>query len=198
VFLWEFEMGRSKQISAEVAASLARGSPHPEATPSDWKRLIADIKKKFHGAINEQQKALLQEEYKAAQLGLRAAGQASASKSTFVTGTNLSALVRMVIENGGPVFPSRMHAVDLPHIKRCLAAGLIEVVGDKARLTAAGREAVGDALIHDIDREQRWTPRENTFVSSPEKRAELLAKDVTEHNAKIQRLEQALAKIVEK
>jgi hypothetical protein len=190
-------MGRSKQINAEVAASLARGSPHPEATPSDWKKLIADIKKRFHAASSEQQKALLQEEYKAAQLGLRAAGQAAASKSTFVTGTNLSALTRMVIEHGGREFSSRVHAVELPHLKRCLAAGLIEVVGDKARLTAAGRTNVGDMIIQDIAREERWTPRENTFVP-PEKRAELLAKDVAEHNAKIRRLEQVLAKIMEK
>ena len=186
---------RAKQINAEVAAALARGASHPEATPSDWKRLIADIKKRFHATSSEQQKALLQEEYKAAQLGLRAAGQASASKSTFVTGTNLFALTQMVVKHGGPEFPSRVDAVDAPHLKRCLAAGLIEVVGNKAQLTPAGRAAFGDRLIQDIAREERWAPRENTLVPSPEKRAELLAKDVAAHTAKVRRLEQTLAKI---
>lgn len=186
---------RAKQISDEVAAALASGSTHPEATPSAWKRRIADIKKRFHAATGEQQKALLQEEYKAAQLGLRAAEQASASKSTFVTGTNLFALKDMVLEHGGPKFPSRVAAVHAPHLKRCLAAGLIEVVGNEARLTPAGRTSVADAIVQDIAREERWTPRENTFVTSPEKRAELLAKDVADHAAKIRRLEQTLAKV---
>jgi hypothetical protein len=186
---------RTKQINAEVVAALASGSSHSEATPSAWKKRIADIKKRFHATTSEQQKALLQDEYKAAQLGLRAAEQASASKPTFVTSTNLFALTQMVVKHGGPEFPSRVDAVDAPHLKRCLAAGLIEIVGNKARLTSAGRTSVGDALIQDIAREERWTPRENTFVTSPEKRAELLAKDVAEHAAKIRRLEQALAKV---
>jgi hypothetical protein len=188
-------MGRSKQIGAEVAAALAKGVPHPAATASDWKRRIADIKKRFHASTSEEQKALLQEEYKAAQLGLRGAGQVAASSATFVTGTNLFALKEMVVEHGGPEFPSRVAAVHAPHLKRCLAAGLIEVVGNKVRLTAAGRVAVADAIIQDITREERWTPKENTFVASSEKRAELLAKDVAAHSAKIRRLEAALAKI---
>jgi len=188
-------MSRSKQVIAEIAAALAKGSPHPEATPSDWKKLIADIKKRFQAASSEQQRDLLQEEYKAAQQGLRAAGQGAAAKPTFVTGTNLFALTQLVVQHGGPEFPSRLSAVDAPHIKRCVAAGLVEVVGNKARLTPAGREAVADVLVQDIGREERWTPKENTFVTSAEKRAELLAKDVAAHNAKIRRLEQVLAKI---
>jgi hypothetical protein len=187
---------RSKQLNVEIAAALAKGSSHSEAAPSDWKKLIADIKKRFHAATGAQQKALLQEEYKAAQLGLRAAEQVAAHKPTFVTGTNLFALTQLVVQHGGPEFPTRLDAVDAPHIKRCLAAGLVEVVGNRARLTPAGREAVADALIKDIAREESWIPKENTFVPSPEKRAELLAKGVAERAAKIRRLEETLAKLM--
>jgi hypothetical protein len=186
---------RAKQLSVEIAAALAKGSYHPEATPTDWKKRIAALKKRFHAASSDQQRALLQEEYKAAQLGLQHAGQVAASKPTFVTGTNLFALKEMVLDHGGPEFPSRVEAVHAPHLKRCLAAGLIEVVGAKARLTADGRAAVADLIVQDIDREAVWTPRENTFVPSAEKRAELLAKDVAEHATKVRRLEVVLAKI---
>lgn len=188
-------MARSKQLTAEITAALAKGSAHPEATPSDWKRRIADIKKRFYAATSEEQKTLLQEEFKAAQAGLRSAEQGAAHKPTYVTGTNLFALTQMVLKHGGPEFPARVSAVDAPHLKRCVAAGLIEVEGSRARLTSAGRDAVGDELVKEIGQAERWTPRENTFVASPEKRAELLAKDKREHAEKLQRLEQTLAKL---
>lgn len=187
-------MARTKQLTAEITAALARGSAHPEATPTDWKRLVADIKKRFYAATSEEQRAILQEEFKAAQSGLRSSEQGAAHKPTYVTGTNLFALTQMVIEHG-PEFPSRVPAVDAPHLKRCVAAGLIEVEGSRARLTSVGREIVADQLVKEIGQAERWSPRENTFVTSPEKRAELLAKDVREHEAKIRRLEQTLAKI---
>lgn len=186
---------RSKQLGVEIAAALAKGSPHPEATARDWKKLVEDIKKRFHAAIHEQQKALLQEEYKAARQGLRAAEQVAALKPTYVTDTNLFALKSLVVQHVGPEFPSRLPAVDAPHIKRCLAAGLVEVAGNKVRLTPGGRAAVADALVKDLERERRWTPRENTAVA-PEKRAEVLARDVAEHDRKIRRFEETLAKIV--
>jgi len=183
---------RTAQLNAEIVAALAKGSPHPEATPSDWKKHLAAIKKRFYAATNEQQRALLQEEFKAAQQGLRATEQVAAHKPTFVTGTNLFALKEMVVKHGGPEFPSRVEAVDAPHLKRCLAAGLIEVVGNRARLTPAGRVAVADAIISDIERKSKYQPRENTFVPA-DKRAELLAKDVAKHEAELRKLENALA-----
>jgi hypothetical protein len=186
-------MARTKQIVSEIAAALAKGSSHSEATPADWKKLIADIKQRFYTA-SAQQKELLQEEYKAAQLGLRSAQQVSAHKPSFVTGTNLFALTQMVVEHGGPEFPSRVPAVDAPHLKRCLAAGLVEVVGSKARLTPAGREAVAGALVKDIARERSYPPKVDTFVLA-EKRAEILARDTARHEAKIRQLETALARI---
>lgn len=188
-------MAHSKQLASEIAASLARGTPHPEATQADWKRYIADIKKRFQATSSAQERNLLQEEYKTAQIGMRSAAQGAAHKPTYLTGTNLFALKQLVLTHGGPEFPSRVPAVDAPHLKRCVAAGLIEVEGNRARLTPAGRVAVADELVKEIGQEERWTPRENTFVASPEKRAELLAKDVREHDAKIRRLEQTLAKL---
>ena len=187
-------MARTKQIVSEIAAALAKGSSHSEATPADWKKLIADIKQRFYTASSAQQKEMLQEEYKAAQLGLRSAQQVSAHKPSFVTGTNLFALTQMVVEHGGPEFPSRVPAVDAPHLKRCLAAGFVEVVGSKARLTPTGREAVADALVKDIARERSYPPKVDTFVLA-EKRAEILARDVAKHEAKIRQLETALARI---
>jgi hypothetical protein len=187
-------MARTKQIVAEIAAALAKGSSHPEAAPADWKKLIADIKQRFYTASSAQQKEMLQEEYKAAQLGLRSAQQVSAHKPSFVTGTNLFALTKMVVEHGGPEFPSRVPAVDAPHLKRCLAAGLVEVVGGKARLTPTGRSAVVDEIEKDLARERSFSPREDTFVLA-EKRAEILARDTARHEAKIRQLETALARI---
>lgn len=187
-------MARTRQIIAEIGAALAKGSSHPEAAPADWKKLIADIKQRFYTTSSAQQKELLQEEYKAAQLGLRSAQQAAAHKPSFLTGTNLFALTQMVVEYGGPEFPSRVPAVDAPHLKRCLAAGLVEIVGSKARLTPAGREAVADALVKDISRERSYPPKVDTFVAA-EKRAEILARDTARHEAKIRQLETALARI---
>lgn len=186
-------MGRTKQLVAEIAASLAKGAPHPEATPADWKKLIADIKQRFYAVTSAPQKEQLQEEYKAAQLGLRAAEQAAAKKPTFLTGTNLFALKEQVVEHG-PEFPGRVPSVDAPHIKRALAAGYAEVVGSKLRLTPVGRSAVIDLLEKDIARERSYTPRESALVSA-DKRAEILARDRAVHEAKIRRLEVALARL---
>jgi len=185
---------KSKQLDAEIAAALAKGSPHPDATASDWKKLIASIKTRFHATTDPRQKEIFQEQYKAAQLGLRAAGQTAAMKPSYVTGTNLFALTQLVIAYGGPEFPNRLAAVDRPHLKRCLEAGLVETAGNKLRLTPAGRLMVADALVQDITREGAWKPKENTFVPL-EKRAALLAKDVAKHDAHLRHLEEALASL---
>lgn len=184
---------RSKQLAAEIAAALAKGTPHPEATPADWKKRIAEIQKKARATSDPEQRAILKRELEAADDGFRAAQKVAAHKPTYVTGTNLFALTKMVIEHG-PEFPSRVPAVDAPHLKRVYEAGLVEVVGNKARLTPAGRVAVADELVQDIARESSWRPTENPFVP-PEKRAEVLARDVAQHDAKLRRLESVLAKI---
>jgi hypothetical protein len=185
---------RSKQLQDEIATALAEGTSHSEAAVSDWKKRITDIQRSARTTSTPEERALLQRQLDAANDGLRAAQKVAAHKPTYVTGTNLFALKEMVLEYGGPEFPSRVPAVHAPHLKRTVAAGLVEGVGDRARLTSTGREAVADALIKDIERERGWQPRENTFMP-PEKRAEILARDVAVREAKIARLEAVLAKI---
>ena len=184
---------RTAQLQNEIAATIAEGTPHPEATAADWKKLISEIQRKARTTTGSEDRSLLQRQLEAANDGLRAAQNVAAHKPTFVTGTNLFALKEMVVKYG-PEFSSRVPAVDAPHLKRTVQAGLVEVVGSKARLTGAGREAVADALVKDIERESGWQPRENTFVPL-EKRAEILARDVAVHDAKIVQLEAALAKL---
>ena len=184
---------RSKQLAAEVAESLARGTPHPEATPADWKKRIGEIQKRARVTSDAGERATLQHQLEAANAGLRAAQKVAASKPTYVTGTNLFALTEMVLDKG-PEFPARVPPVDAPHLRRTLDAGLLEIVGNKARLTDAGRIAVADELVKRIERESKWAPRENPFVPA-ERRAELMAKDVAEHEAKVARLESTLAKL---
>jgi hypothetical protein len=186
---------RSKQLQDEITAALAQGTPHPEAAVSDWKKRIAAIQRQSRTTGDPSQRAALQRQLDAASDGLRAAQRVVAHKPTYVTDINLFALKEMVLEHDGPEFPSRVPAVHAPHLKRTVEAGLVEVNGSRAHLTAAGREIVADALIKDIDREGNWRPRENTFVTSPEKRAEILARDRAEHAAKIAKLEATLAKI---
>ena len=185
---------RPKQLQDEINAAIAEGTPHPEATAADWKKRVADIQRAARTEHDPVQRAQLQRQLDAANDGLRTAQKVAAHKPTHVTGTNLFALKEMVLEYGGLAFPSRVPAVHAPHLKRTVAAGLVEVVGNTARLTSTGREVVGDALVQDIERERSWQPKENTFVP-PEKRAEILAKDVAAHEAKIARLEAVLAKI---
>lgn len=188
-------MARRKQIQSEIAAALAAGTPHPEATVSDWKKLIADIQKRSRATADPAQRTILQQELDAASAGLRAATKVAAHKPGYVTYTNLFALKSMVVQHG-PEFPSRVDAVDAPHIRRTVQAGLVEVVGNRARLTPAGREAVADLLVQDIGRESSWQPRENAWLGqSPERRAEMLATDVAVHDAKVKRLEDTLAKL---
>ena len=183
---------RSAQLNTEIAAALAKGSPHPKATVSDWKKRISEIQKRAGRTGDPAQRAILQEEFAAAQAGLRATQQTTAMKPTYVTDINLFALKKLVVEHGGRPFPNRLHAVDQPHIKRTLDAGLVEVCGNSEHLTPAGRTGVADEIISDIEQKSKYRPRENTFVPV-EKRAELLAKDVAKYEAELRQLESALA-----
>jgi len=184
---------RSKQLQDEIAAALAAGEPHPEATVSDWKKRVSDIQRQARATSAPEQREILQHQLEAAHDGLRAAQRVAAHKPPYVTSTNLFALKEMVLQHG-PEFPSRVPATDAPHLRRTVAAGLVEVAGGRARLTEAGRVAVADTIVEDIERESRWQPRESPFVS-PEKRADVLARDAAEHAAKVARLEAALVKL---
>src|SRR5207244_7173776 len=84
------------------------------------------------------------ERYEVAQaLGFRYPKKAPPKKMT-LTGTNIFALADLVLDAGGKsTFSNRMHAGTLQHIKRTLAAGLVEVSSPTTlTLTPAGREAV--------------------------------------------------------
>lgn len=188
-------MARSKQIAAEVAAALAKGTPHPEATVADWKKLIKYIQDSARRTTDPQARQLLQEELHAAYDGLRAASKATAAKPTFVTETNLGALKEMVVKYHGNDFPGRVYAVDAPHLKRCIAGGLAEIVGGNVRLTREGRDRVADSIIKDIERASNWMPTENKFVAQADQRAKLLERDIAEHDRKVQQLEDTLAKL---
>lgn len=185
---------RSKQVAEEIAATLASGSSHSKATVSDWKKRIAEIQSRARRTTDPQQRAILQQELVAAHDGLRTAQRAVAVKPTFLTDTNVFALKSVVLEHGGPEFPSRLPAVHAPHIKRAIDAGLVEVLENKARLTSIGREKIGDEIIKDISRESRWEPSPNPFVPA-EKRAEMMAREVAAHAAKVKQLELTLAKL---
>lgn len=185
---------RTKQIQEEVTAALAAGTPHPQATVADWKRRITDIQRAARKTGGDAERAALQLQLTAAYDGLRVAQARAAHAPTFVTSINLSALKDLVLLHGGPTFPSRVPAVDAPHLRRTVDAGLVEVTGNSAKLTQDGCARVADLIVADIARESGWSPRENTFVPA-EKRAEILARDVAAHQAKIARMEAVLAKL---
>ena len=125
-------------------------------------------------------------------LGFRYPKKAPPKKMT-LTGTNLFALTQMVIEHG-PEFPNRMPAVDLPHIKRTLALGLIEAKNGTLRLTETGREMVEREIEKDLARESSYTPRVSSLVK-PELRDEVMERERAQHRAKLEKLERALSRL---
>lgn len=72
-------------------------------------------------------------------------------KTTTVTDTNLFALTDLVLAAGGKsTFSNRMARTELPHIKRTIAGGLVEVSSPTTlTLTSAGRDAVLARLRRD-------------------------------------------------
>lgn len=115
----------------------------------------------------------------------------SPPKTMKLTGTNLFALTKMVVEHG-PEFPSRMPAVDHPHIKRTLALGLVETKnGNTLRLTETGRELVEREIEKDIERVRGHEPSVSSLVK-PELREEVLARARAKHQTELEKLEGAL------
>ena len=72
-------------------------------------------------------------------------------KTMTITDTNLFALSDLVLKSGGrSTFSNRLERVDYPHIKRTLAAGLVEASSlTTLTLTPSGREAVLRRLRRD-------------------------------------------------
>jgi len=154
------------QLNLDISKSLDKGTPAPTSV-TGWKKLVKEIKNRGWRTTGTEARTMLQRELDAAVDGLRAATKESALKPAFVTGTNLFALAEMVVKYGGGNIPRRVPAVDAPHLKRCVQAGLLEqgggargTIGDRMQLTAAGREAVADYLVEKIGRKSARTTRD--------------------------------------
>lgn len=178
---------RSAQLDQEIREALARVPKNPQIKTRE--QLDAEIDAVLAGGLPAERHEVAQA------LGFRYPKKAPPKKMT-LTGTNLFALKEMVVEHGSPVFPSRMAAVDAPHIRRTVALGLVEPVdgGAKLRLTEAGRDLVEREIEKDLARQRSYEPSVSSVVR-PDLRDEVLAKERAKHAAKIDRLERALAAI---
>lgn len=175
---------RTAQLDQEIREALAQIGKKPGLKTRE--QLDAEIDAVLSGGLTA-------ERYEVAQaLGFQYPKKAPPKKMT-LTGTNLFALAQMVLEHG-PEFSARMPAVDVPHIKRTLALGLIEQHGNTLRLTETGRELVERELEKDLARESSYTPSVSSVVR-PELRDEVLAREQAKHRAKIEKLERALARV---
>lgn len=176
---------RSAQLDQEIREALARIPKKPGLKTRE--QLDAEIDAILAGGLPA-------ERYEVARaLGFQYPKKPPPKKMT-LTGVNLFALTEQVIEHG-PVFPSRLVAVDAPHIKRTIALGLAEAGSPGTiRLTEMGRDLVEREIEKSLAREQSHVPRVSTFVK-PELRDEALAREQDRHRAKIERLERALARL---
>ena len=175
---------RTAQLDQEIREALARIPRKPGLKTRA--QLDAEIDTILAGGLPA-------ERFEVAQaLGFRYPKKAPPKKMT-LTGTNLFALTQMVIKHG-PAFPSRMDAVDAPHIKRTLALGLIEPTNGTLRLTEAGRALVAREIEKDLARESSYTPRVSSLVK-PELRDEVTAREQAKHRAKVETLERTLARL---
>ena len=175
---------RTAQLDQEIREALAQVPKKPGLKTRD--QLDAEIDEVLAGGLPA-------ERYEVAQaLGFRYPKKPPPKKMA-LTGTNLFALTQMVIEHG-PEFPSRMAAVDAPHIKRTLALGLIEAKNGALRLTETGRDLVEREIEKDLARATSYTPRVSSLVK-PELRDEVLAREQGQHRAKVDKLERALARL---
>ncbi len=176
---------RSAELDAEIREALARISRKPGIKTRE--QLDAEIDAILAGGLPAERHEV------AGALGFRYP-KTSPPKTMKLTGTNLFALTKMVIEHG-PEFPSRMPAVDQPHIKRTLTLGLVETKnGGTLRLTEAGRELVEREIEKDIDRVRSYEPSVSSLVK-PELRDEVLARERAKRQAELNKLERALAKL---
>ncbi len=177
---------RTAQLDQEIREALARIPRKPGLKTRE--QLDAEIDAILAGG-------LLAERYEVAQaLGFRYPKKAPPKKMS-LTGTNLFALTQLVIEHGAPEFPSRITAVDAPHIRRTMELGLVEPTSaGTLRLTEAGRDLVKREIEKDLARESRLVPSVSSVVK-PEFREEALARERAKHEVKVNKLERALASL---
>jgi DNA-binding MarR family transcriptional regulator len=147
---------RSKQLNAEIADALAKGSGHASATVRDWGKLVDKLSQQLHTAIagalvkegggvsthpglaQTTARGIIAQELKSARAGFKAARAAEkatkATKPTNVTGANLGMLKAIVVQYRGGEFPRGYHAAN-KHIQRCIAGGLVELIDSNGDVT---------------------------------------------------------------
>lgn len=78
------------------------------------------------------------------------------AKPTTITDLNLFTLASVVVDYGGHVkFPNQIEPTQRAGMKRCVAGGYVKIVGKDLVLTPAGRAAVGDWIIDELDKEAK-------------------------------------------
>jgi hypothetical protein len=177
---------RSVQLDQEIREALSRIPRQPGLKTRE--QLDAEIDQILAAGLPA-------ERYEVAQaLGFRYPKKAPPKKMT-LTGVNLFALTEMVVEYGGPEFPNRIDRVSIPHIKRTIALGLVEPTSaGTLRLTNTGRDLVKRELEKNLAREERYVPSVGPMVKA-ELRGEVLARETARHQAKIAKLQRALASL---
>lgn len=176
---------RSAQIDQEIREALAKIPKKPSLKTRA--QLDAEIDAILAGGLPAERYEV------AGALGFRYPKKAPPKKMT-LTGVNLFALKEMVVGHGGPVFPNRMDATHVPHIKRTIALGLVEPTGSQLRLTETGRDLVRREIEQDLDRASRYQPNVGSMVK-PELRDEVLAREREKHQTRLEQLRRALAKL---
>ena len=176
---------RSAQLDQEIREALARIPKNPGIKTRE--QLDAEIDAVLAGGLPAERHEV------ARALGFRYPKKAP-PKTMTLTGTNLFALKQQVIDHG-PVFSSRLAAVDAPHIKRTLALGLVEPArAGMLQLTDAGRDLVRREIEKDLGRVSSREIRVSPSVL-PDLRDEVLAREHAQRQAEIDKLERALAKL---
>lgn len=90
--------------------------------------------------------------------------EAKKGKLVTVTDLNLFTLAELVADNGGHVrFPNQIDATQRNGIKRCVDGGYLRIVGKDLVLTPAGKTAVADYLIMEIDKENRRPAKDDYY-----------------------------------
>jgi hypothetical protein len=82
------------------------------------------------------------------------------AKPTNITALNLSTLGETVVNYGGHAkFPNQINTTDRNGIKRCMDGGYVKIVGADLALTPAGRAAVGDWIVAELENEAKHPVR---------------------------------------
>src|SRR5271167_1614349 len=137
---------RSAQIDQEIREALARIPKKPGLKTRD--QLDAEIDAVLAGGLPAERHEVAQA------LGFRYPKKAPPKKMT-ITGTNIFALAELALNAGGKsTFSNRLHANEIQHIKRTMAAGLVQVSSPTTlTLTSEGRDVVLRKLRESYERD---------------------------------------------